>query len=346
MSVKVRIKKKLKDFHLNVDFESDSDRIGILGASGCGKTMTLKEIAGVENAEEAYIEIHGRVYVDTANKICLKSQERRVGFVFQNYALFPTWSVEQNIMAGLKDDKQKRMQRCRDMIAKFELNGLEKRLPGELSGGQQQRVALARIMAYQPEIILLDEPFSALDSHLKDRLAQEMITMLEDYPGIVILVSHDRDDIYRFSKELVLMDQGRVILTGETEAVFQNPHRAIAARLTGCKNIVSVQRVDRHSFYIPDWEIQMKTDRIVPEDCRYIGYRAHDFIPIWEKDRGEGIRVYLKSTAELPFERKYFLHTQNEDLCWFVQRDQWAQIDEKGLPQSLQLCEDKILYLT
>jgi len=345
MSIKVRINRNLKDFHLNVDFECNSDRIGILGASGCGKTMTLKEIAGVEDAADVYIEVNGRVYADTANKIKLKPQERRVGFVFQNYALFPTWTVEQNIMAGIKGGKEERARICRDMIIKFELNGLEKRLPGELSGGQQQRVALARIMAYQPEIILLDEPFSALDSHLKDRLNQEMIELLSDYQGIVILVSHNRDEIYRFSKELLVMDQGQVVLNGDTKAVFENPQKVAAARLSGCKNIVRIERLSNYMYYIPDWDVKVSAQGAVPEDCEYIGYRAHDFVPIWGEVRESGIAVDLKSVAEFPFERKYFLHSKSEDICWFVQRDMWKAFDESGMPDALELREDKVLYL-
>lgn len=265
--------------------------------------------------------------------------------MFQNYALFPTWTVERNIIAGIKGDKDERARICRDMIIKFELNGLEKRLPCELSGGQQQRVALARIMAYQPEIILLDEPFSALDYHLKDRLLQEMIDMLSDYLGIVILVSHNRDEIYRFSKELLVMDQGQVVLTGDTKAVFQDPQKVAAARLTGCKNIVRIERLNNHMYYVPDWDVKVSAEGGMPEECQHVGYRAHDFIPVWGEVRENGIAVELKSMAEFPFERKYFLRSKADDICWYVQRDMWRVLDERGMPDALELCEDKVLYL-
>ena len=163
MAIEVKIQRKLNTFELNIDFKSDSKRIGILGASGCGKSMTLKSIAGIEPPESGLIKIEGKTVYDSENKVNLKPQKRNIGYLFQNYALFPTMTVEKNIAAGLKGKKHENAKRVREMIEKFQLTGLEKRFPAELSGGQQQRVALARIMAYKPDVILLDEPFSALD---------------------------------------------------------------------------------------------------------------------------------------------------------------------------------------
>ena len=208
MGIAVDIRKKLGDFNLDIRFSSDAKRIGILGPSGCGKSMTLKCIAGIEQPDEGSISIStlnedgssGRKLYDSDGRVNLKPQKRNVGYMFQNYALFPTMNVVQNIAAGLKISGEEKDARVKEMIERFHLQGLEKHLPGELSGGQQQRVALARIMAYKPDIIMLDEPFSALDQHLKERLQHEMIAMLEDYHGQVIMVSHSRDEIYRFSE--------------------------------------------------------------------------------------------------------------------------------------------------
>ena len=171
--------------------------------------MTLKSIAGIELPDSGRIEISGRVFFDKEKKVNLKPQKRNVGYLFQNYALFPTMTVAQNIAAGLKGNKAENEKRVQEMIRKFRLQGLEKHLPGQLSGGQQQRVALARIMAYEPDVILLDEPFSALDMYLKDRLQRELSEMLEDYPGTVILVSHNRDEVYRFCEDLAVIDKGQ-----------------------------------------------------------------------------------------------------------------------------------------
>ena len=216
-------------------------------------------------------------------------------------------------------------------------------------------MALARIMAYEPDVILLDEPFSALDMYLKDQLQRELIEMLEDYQGTVILVSHDRDEVYRFSEELLIIDQGRIVRAGETKQIFQNPIAKEAARLTGCKNFSRAERIDSHTLRAADWGITLHISREIPEDTVYIGYRAHDFIPVWG-GRGENmIRFSLESSAVLPFERNYYIRPETggaedigspgEVLCWFVQRDKTALLDERGMPDYLAFAEDGILFL-
>ena len=355
MAISVEIHKKLNTFNLDISFRSTSRRIGILGASGCGKSMTLKSIAGIETPDAGKITVEGRTLFDRKEKVNLKPQKRNVGYLFQNYALFPTMTVEKNIAAGLKGSRQENARRVRQMVEKFQLGGLEKQFPGQLSGGQQQRTALARIMAYEPYVILLDEPFSALDMYLKDQLQRELIEMLEDYQGTVILVSHDRDEVYRFSEELLIIDQGRIVRAGETKQIFQNPISKEAARLTGCKNFSRAERIDSHTLRAADWGITLHISREIPEDTVYIGYRAHDFIPVWG-GRGENmIRFSLESSAVLPFERNYYIRPETggaedidspgEVLCWFVQREQERLLDEKGRPSFLAFKEDKILFL-
>ena len=210
MSISVDINKRLGDFSLEIAFETDAKRIGILGPSGCGKSMTLKSIAGIEKPDGGHISIDERVLFDQAQRINLKPQKRRVGYMFQNYALFPTMNVAQNIGAGLGVADEDRNRRVADMIERFRLQGLEKHLPGQLSGGQQQRVALARIMAYRPDIILLDEPFSALDEHLKERLQHEMISMLEDYEGKTPFETVFADKKQRAVQMLALPEKERI----------------------------------------------------------------------------------------------------------------------------------------
>ena len=311
MSIKVQIQRKLDSFLLDISFQSECRRIGILGASGCGKSMTLKSIAGIETPDQGHIEAEGRTLFDRADRINLKPQKRNVGYLFQNYALFPTMTVEKNIAAGLKGSRQENEVRVREMVKKFQLQGLEKRLPGQLSGGQQQRVALARIMAYEPDVILLDEPFSALDMYLKDRLQQELMDMLADYRGTVIMVSHNRDELYRFSEELLIIDQGHIAAAGETKELFRNPVSREAARLTGCKNFSRARRLDAHTVEAEDWGIILHTKGEIPEDVQWLGYRAHDFVPVWG-ERGENmLRFDLESSALLPFERNYYLRPEN-----------------------------------
>ena len=348
MAIEVRIKKKLGNFQLDIDFKTDENRIGILGASGCGKSMTLKCIAGIETPDEGRIIVDGTLLYDSAKKISLKPQKRHIGYLFQNYAMFPTMTVEENIAAGLQGGKEEKRRRVVEMMEKFQLLGLGKQLPGELSGGQQQRVALARIMAYEPEVILLDEPFSALDDFLKDRLAQEMLDLLKDYRGTVVLVSHSRDEIYRFTRELLTMADGMQISYGGTREIFANPGRKETARLTGCKNIAEAKRIDGRHLEVPEWGITLCLNENIPEKVAFVGVRAHEFIPVWGDAGSNCIPVNVKSSAILPFERKYFLagaEGSEEDICWFLQRDKWPLIDRKGMPDFLMMPEEKILLL-
>lgn len=348
MSIQAEIRKTYGDFKLDIKLDSSSKRIGILGASGCGKSMTLKSIAGIGQPDSGRICIEGKTVYDSAQKINWKPQKRKIGYLFQNYALFPTMTVEANIGAGVRGTKAEKRERTSEMIRKFRLEGLESRLPGQLSGGQQQRVALARIMAYRPEMILLDEPYSALDVYLRDRLQQEMQEMLEDYDGTVILVSHSRDEIYRFSQELLVMDQGTIIRSGSVKEIFADPKRVEAARISGCKNIVKIRRVDAHTIDIPDWCVSLVMKRTVPEDITHIGFRAHDFIPVWGERKENCIAAEVGSIAELPFERKYFIKGAAkgaEEICWFVQRELLELLEEKGMPEFLEMPEEKILLL-
>ena len=166
MSLFVDIRKKLKGFSLNVSFETNGDYLGVLGSSGSGKSMTLKCIAGIETPDEGLIILNGKVLFDSKKKINLKPQERNIGYLFQNYALFPNMTVEKNIGIGLKGSKYEKNRKINEIIEAFHLQGLEKKYPRQLSGGQQQRVALARCIIYKPDVLMLDEPFSALDTYL------------------------------------------------------------------------------------------------------------------------------------------------------------------------------------
>lgn len=348
MAIRLQIEKKLEGFQLEVSLNSEGRRIGILGASGCGKSMTLKSIAGIEKPDSGFILVDDVTLYDSDRHFSLKTQKRRVGYLFQNYALFPTMTVWENIGAGVPGKRKEKEKTIEGMLEKFQLKGLEKRFPAELSGGQQQRVALARIMAYEPEVILLDEPFSALDGFLKDKLQQEIQEILADYKGTVILVSHSRDEIYRFSEELLILHEGKSICQGKTKELFENPQWKEAARLTGCKNIVKAEKTEEHKLWIPEWKTELLIEREIPEDIAYIGFRAHDFIPVWGERCKNSIPVQPKSIAELPFERKYFLEAQStsgEEICWFVQREKWPLFEEKGLPDWLLLPEEKILLL-
>ena len=253
--LQVRIKKKLGNFLLDVDFSMDGGIFAILGASGCGKSMTLKCIAGIERPDEGRIVLNDRVLFDSAKRINLPPQKRKVGYMFQDYALFPTMNVVQNIQAGMgrKPDPKK----VREYITGFQLGGLEHHMPDQLSGGQKQRVAMARMLAAEPEVLLLDEPFAALDSYLKWKMEQQMLELLQKVQTPVLFVSHSRDEVYRLCDTVSCIHQGRMEVIEPVKEFFRNPKTKTAALLSGCKNICAVEAMESHRdgnwLWTSDW---------------------------------------------------------------------------------------------
>lgn len=322
--IHVDIEKDFQSFKLMSKFVGDDDRIGILGASGCGKSMTLKAIAGIITPDKGRILVNDQVYFDSEKKINIPPQKRNIGYLFQNYALFPTMTVEKNIAAGLGGRKPEEIkERVAIMIKKFALKGLEKRYPKELSGGQQQRVALARIMAYEPEVLMLDEPFSALDSFLKDNLKMEMKHLLDEYEGGMIMVSHSRDEIYEFTNQLLLMDQGLMIETGKTRDLFAKPYRMETARLTGCKNLSVITRLDENHVYAKEWGITLETVDKVHDNITHVGIRSHH-IKLSEKEQVNSFPFDLLEQSETPFEYKYIVkksESNHSHMWWQVPKN-------------------------
>lgn len=349
MELRARLRHKFDNFELDMDLFTCSDRVGILGASGAGKSMTLKMLAGILSPKEGMISLNGTVFLDTKKRINVRPQKRRTGYLFQNYALFPSMTVEENIGAGIKGNSPQKKRIVAGMIERFRLKGLEKQVPAELSGGQQQRVALARILACSPDMILLDEPFSALDIHLKDRMQRELLIQLEDFPGPVFMVSHSRDEIYRFSDEILILDKGRIIAQGPKKEVFTKPASKTAAALTGCKNFSGARRIDDHSLWADSWGVTINTKKILPERLHFIGYRAHDFIPVWGEAKENCIPFLLERKDELPFEENYYICPNRENygpedmISWFVQRNLWDVLNQRGLPDYLKIDEEKLL---
>jgi len=348
MAIEVRIHREFDDFKLDVQFQSESRRIGILGASGCGKSLTLKSIAGIERPETGKIESAGKVFFDSAKKIWMPPQERNVGYLFQNYALFPTITVEKNIGIALRCGKKEKEKKVRDMIERFSLQGLEKKLPGQLSGGQQQRTALARIMIYEPDMILLDEPFSALDSYLKEQTQRECLELLQDYPGTVILVSHSRDEIYRFSEEVLVMDGGKAVIQKTVKELFEHPQKVAAAKLTGCKNIEEIVWKDGKHLYVPGWDMVIPDGMGNVGGAQAIGIRAHEFTTERTESDGELVfPVYKPEVKEDLFEYHVQFFTSERaktPVVWKVSKKLW-DVGEKGVPKWLHLKREHILFL-
>ena len=225
MRLTVDIKKDFGSFVLTSSFETEDLLTGFLGSSGSGKSMTLKCIAGIVTPDEGYIALDDRILFDSTKRINIRPQDRKVGYLFQNYALFPSMTVKKNILCGLMREKDKEAKRRKydEAIALLHLEGLENRLPSQLSGGQAQRVALARIIVSEPDLLLLDEPFSALDAFLRRNLQTELLDVLQKLGKQAILVTHSAREVRRMTTNLFVMKDGRIIRRGRTEDVFSDP---------------------------------------------------------------------------------------------------------------------------
>ena len=370
MALSVHIKKKLKDFELAVDFDMDEGVVGFLGSSGCGKSMTLKCIAGIETPDEGRIVLDDEVLFDKKAGINLSPQKRKVGYLFQNYALFPHMTVKQNIEAGLaasNKSKQEKKEIVEHLLEQFHIKELEKSYPVRISGGQQQRAALARMMAAEPKFLLLDEPFSALDAYLKEKLMQEMMTYLNQFKKGVIMVSHSRDEVYQMCSDTVIMHQGILETVGKTRDIFDKPGTVNAARLTGCKNISRATKIGDYEVYAFDWDVKLTfpEQTEIPSDFTHVGIRAHEIRPVVFKeadlqnidlrgtDSNKSIKLntmdcQLERISEAPFEMYLILQNKSgksmSPLWWKITKKEWQEIEEK-VPETVELPAEHIILL-
>jgi len=274
------IEKNLKGFSLNVHIETKSGVTGLIGASGSGKSMTLRCIAGVSKPDRGHIELNGKVLFDSAQKINLPPQKRNTGFLFQDYALFPNMTVLHNIMTGVKEKNRRTRQAAAEALAQtFHLYPHLDKYPHQLSGGEKQRCALARIVAGSPDILMLDEPFTALDSHLRWELEMELAALFKSFPHPVLYVSHNRDEVYRLCGDIAVMNRGKSEIAGDKWALFKNPVTVQAARLTGCKNIAAVQTHGAGTrMAVPEWGVEFDLDE-PRQDIHFAGIRANHIVP-------------------------------------------------------------------
>ena len=346
MSVQVELHNHFPNFSLDVDFTLERGVLGLLGPSGCGKSMTLRCISGVERPGMGKIILEGRVLLDTRKHICLPPQRRRVGHLFQSYALFPNMTVEQNLLCGIGRKHPQREQKLAALLDQFQLTPLRQLRPAQLSGGQQQRCALARCLGAEPELLLLDEPFSALDAHLRTLLQLQLQEHLTQFRRPSILVTHDRDEAYLLCDQIAVMDRGRVLLLGEKEEVFRHPGSPTAARLTGCKNVVPALSAGPHSVFVPGWGVTLTTAEPVPEGLSHIGVRAHDFLPV--SAPGENcIPLSGGRVTEYPFEWNALLDTHGGALLhWKVSKTHLEGQTRPQVPAFLHISPEKLLLLT
>ena len=352
MNLIVNIEKDLKDFKLKVNFHCDNSATALLGESGAGKSMTLKCIAGLITPDKGKIILNGRTLFDSYNNINLPIQERNIGFLFQNYALFPHMTIEKNIAYGLFNiSKSEKNSIVSKMLKIMQIENLRYRYPKEISGGQQQRVAFARALAVNPEVLLLDEPFSALDNILKDSMINELSELLKEFSGVTLLVTHNNDEAFQLSKNMVLLHKGSIVANGNKLDIFNNPPSVEAAKLTGCKNIKDIIVNKHNSLEIPELGIKLDNIQYPLDKVTHIGIRDN-CLTTYDIQNYNSFKCWPTSIVELPFKVILYLKFNKEPsdkndyhISWTIPYEEWLLLKESPLPWTITIKENNLLYI-
>lgn len=362
MSLSVSIKKSFPAFTLDVDIEAGNETIGWLGESGCGKSLTMRCIAGIETPDEGKIVVNGKTFFEReAGKrpaVNLSPQERKTALLFQNYMLFPNLTVAENVAAGIdrKLPKGERNAQVDAELKRFGLDGFGKRYPSQLSGGQQQRVALARMLAAKPDILMLDEPFSALDAHLKGVLEQNLAGLFETFHGTILYVSHDIDEALRFCDRIAVIEKGHVMEVSTGNNLVNNPQSAASIRLSGCKNTTPAHWIDDHRVFLPAWGIEVETDKPAPKNLTYMGVRAF-FLERAEEPGRNTYRVRVVHTSDSRFDRSVLLEFldrtpgsdpvvgQTENEMKYLEQHLFWRVDKLKVPEEKLPVKDEVLLI-
>jgi molybdate transport system permease protein len=349
MPLDVHIEKRLSDFTLALKFHAADSPLSILGASGAGKTMLLRCIAGLETPDRGQITLNGRALFDSDRGISLPPGERGVGLLFQNYALFPHKTVQQNIAFGLANlSPEARDARVQQLSARTHITEIIGRLTRQLSGGEQQRVALARALAVEPQALLLDEPLSAMDTHLRSQIEVLLEETFASYPHPALVVTHNIEEAYRISADLLVLSRGRIAAYGPKHEILRRPPNTEVARLTGCKNISRVRIEPDGSVNAIDWGVRLKLDDMANASARFIGIRAHHiyFPPAHAAPpiSGNVIPCWLAHTSETPFRMTVFLRTRELErspdeieLQAELTKEEWNRIRSLEQPWQVRL---------
>jgi molybdate transport system permease protein len=352
-ALEIDLTKRLERFTLKVRLGAGRGAVGMLGASGAGKSMTLRLIAGVVTPDSGRIVLNGRALFDSVTGKNVRCARRRIGIVFQDYALFPHMTVAENVgfgLSGLTEPERRRL--VARHLQRMHIAELAERTPGEISGGQRQRVAIARCMAMEPDALLLDEPFAALDPHLRRQTEEQLRETLAEYKGAVLFVTHDMEEAFRFCSELVVLDGGQVIASGPRQDLFDRPRSVVAARLTGCKNIVAARRVGVDRIAVDAWQCELRTDLPVPDGLTHVGVRSHQ-IAFESEVAGENtFPGWLVGTSEAPHEMTLYLRLQAPaqagepaHLQVDLPKDAWRALMERPQPWPVRLAPSRLLLL-
>lgn len=332
MSLYMNIENNLSSFNLKVNFEHKKGILGFLGASGSGKSMSLKCISGLITPSKGKIVVNDKIFYDSTKRINLSPQKRNVGYLFQNYALFPNMNIIDNIQIGISHmNNQEKKSLSIEYIERLGLSGLEKHYPWQLSGGQQQRVALARALITSPDILLLDEPFSALDQHLRNNLEKELMSILKDYNGSVIFVTHDIDEAYRVCDNIIVYENGVSLENREKKDLFKRPKTLSEATLTGCKNISKAKKTGKHTIYAENWGHEYIVSDEVPENIKYICIRAHDIEISNNQNIINTFPYIIDNIIENPFEFTVYMKNKNSNIANLIE----FKIEKKNMKFSL-----------
>ncbi|MBE9059832.1 molybdate ABC transporter permease subunit [cf. Phormidesmis sp. LEGE 11477] len=360
--LEVNICKRLSNYELAVNFVADDQKpLGFLGASGAGKSLILRCIAGIETPDSGRIVLNGRVLFDSEKEINLPSCDRKVGILFQNYALFPHLTIAQNVAFGLPQQLSPAQVRAAvsQQLAAVQLEPLAQRYPYELSGGQQQRVALARALASEPEALLLDEPFSALDTHLRSQIEQQLSLRLQRYHGITLLVTHNLEEAYRICHQLLILNQGSIIAHNPKHDIFEQPRTVRVAQLTGCKNFSAAVAIDEKTIEAQRWQCRLETVEPVAANLTQVGIRAHQITFLRPEPASlpnalpNTFDCWLAATSETPHRMTLYLKLhrpangeQDYHLQAEVFKEKWRWLKDQPLPWRVRLDPLRLLLLT
>ena len=351
--LEVDIQKQLPSFLLDITFKVDSEHpLGILGTSGAGKTTLLRCIAGLETPDRGRILLDGKILYDSAKGINLPPQKRGVGFLFQDYALFPHLSVADNIAFGMpvRRSPEATSQEVAKQLQQMNLTGMGDRLTTQLSGGEQQRVALARVLASNPGVTLLDEPFSALDSNLKVQLLKLWQSLLIKYSGLTIYVTHNLSEAYRLCPQLLIIDRGKAIACGRREDILYHPPNFQTAKIIGCDNFSTAKKIAPQTIRAIDWQCDLQVSEI-PNNIKQVAIHSHSIVT---EAKGEinTFAVWLTTYDLLPHRVTLYLKLHSSpkgledyNLSAEVSLNRWQQLQQHPLPWYIQLPPSKIIVL-
>jgi molybdate ABC transporter permease protein len=352
-TLEIDVEKTLDNFSLHANLKVGRGPVGLLGPSGSGKSMTLRLIAGVVTPDRGRIVLDGRTLFDGVSGEHISPAHRRIGVVFQDYALFPHMTVAENVAFGLgalpTADRARRVQRQLELMHISDLSG---RYPREISGGQRQRVAIARCMAIEPDALLLDEPFSALDPHLRRQMEEQLHETLSSYNGVVIFVTHDMEEAFRFCGDLVVLDGGRIIASGPRQQLFEHPRTVAAARLTGCKNIVPSCRRSVEIITVKAWDCDLFLTDLDAGEITHVGYRSHHFLFQQIATSKNTFPCWLVRTSEAPHEVTLYLRLHRPPkpddpphLQADVPKDVWRTLSTQPQPWQITFDPARLLLL-